>query len=58
MIIAIDKNNYKIDNVFLIEQPQKNISDTNFIRLIYSSKNFSLNGIYISLNIINMKCEN
>jgi hypothetical protein len=57
MILAIDMKNYSLDNVFFNEQQKNSINDTNFIRLIYSSKIFSLHGICISLNLSILSLE-
>ena len=40
------------NNIFF-QEPVKNtvINDSNFIRIIYSTKDFILNGIYIKINI-------
>ena len=51
MILAIDMNKYSLDNVFFNEQQKNSINETNFIRLIYSSKLFSLQGITITFNL-------
>jgi hypothetical protein len=50
MILAIDMKNYSLDNVFFNEQQKNYINETNFIRFIYSSNLFSLQGICISMN--------
>lgn len=56
MNLAIKINEYDINNLFFNEQNKNNV-DTNFIRFIYSSKLFSLNGISLIFEIKNLKCE-
>jgi hypothetical protein len=50
-MLAINMNKYSLDNVFFNEQQKNSLNDTNFIRLIYSSKLFSLQGITISFDL-------
>ena len=57
MIITIQPNNFTIDNVFFHEQNKNNMTDSNFIRIIYSSKTFTLNGIFLYIQIQNLKQE-
>jgi hypothetical protein len=51
MLLAIDMNQYSLDNVFFNEQQKNSINETNFIRFIYSSKIFSLQGICIYFHL-------
>jgi hypothetical protein len=57
MILAIDIHKYSLDNVFFNEQMKQSINDTNFIRFIYSSKLFSLQGITICFDLLNSSFE-
>ena len=56
MNFAIKINEYDINNIFFNEQNKNNV-DTNFIRFIYSSKLYSLNGISLIFEIKNLKYE-
>jgi hypothetical protein len=56
MNVAININEYDINNLFFNEQNKNNV-DTNFIRFIYSSKIYSLNGVALIFEIKNLKCE-
>ena len=55
MIITIQPNYFTIDNVYFHEQNKNNMTDSNFIRIIYSSKTFTLNGIFLYIQIQNIK---
>jgi len=57
MILAIDMKNYSLDNVFFNEQQKNSINETNFIRFIYSSNIFSLQGICISFELSTLSFE-
>lgn len=50
-MLAIDMKKYSLDNVFFNEQQKNSLNDTNFIRLIYSSTLFSLQGITIYFDL-------
>ena len=56
MNFAININEYNIDNLFFNEQNKNNI-DTNFIRFIYSTNLYSLNGISLLFEIKHLKYE-
>ena len=56
MIITTHPENFIMDNVYFNEQ-HKNITESNFIRIIYASNTFSLNGIYLYIQINNIKQE-
>jgi len=46
------------NNIFFCEPIKNNImNDGNFIRIIYSTNNFVLNGIYLLLNLNDVLCE-
>jgi hypothetical protein len=58
MNIVKNIDQYNQDHVYFLEPIKNNIIDNGrFIRIIYSTSLFSLNGIYISLNINNMSIE-
>ena len=49
---------YDDNNIFFCEPIKNNImNDGNFIRILYSSINFTLNGIYLLININDIICE-
>lgn len=49
---------YDENNVFFCEPIKNNImNDGNFIRIIYSTNNIALNGIYLLLNLNDITCE-
>ena len=49
---------YNDKNVFFCEPIKNNImSDGNFIRILYSTQNFILNGIYLLVNLHDITCE-
>jgi len=49
---------YDDNNIFFCEPIKNNImNDGNFIRILYSSINFTLNGIYLLINIHDIICE-
>ena len=49
---------YNSNNIFFCEAIKNNImSDGNFIRIIYSSENITLNGVYILINLYDILCE-
>jgi hypothetical protein len=56
MNFAIKINEYNINNIFFNEQTKNNV-DTNFIRFIYSSNLYSLNGISLLFEIKNLKYD-
>ena len=58
MNIVKNIDQYNQDHVYFLEPIKNNIIDNGrFIRIIYSTSLFSLNGIYISLNINNISIE-
>jgi len=49
---------YDDNNIFFCEPIKNNImNDGNFIRILYSSSNFTLNGIYLLISIHDIICE-
>ena len=52
MNLILEYQTFNEKNIFFLE-PVKNtvINDSNFIRIIYSNKDFILNGVYIKVNI-------
>ena len=58
MNIVKNIEQYNQDHVYFLEPIKNNIIDNGrFIRIIYSTSLFSLNGIYISLNINSISIE-
>jgi hypothetical protein len=58
MNIVINMNQYDENNIFFCEPIKNNImNDGTFIRIIYSTNNIVLNGIYILLNLNDITCE-
>jgi len=58
MNIVKNLNQYN-DNYVIFCDPIKNtiMSEGNFIRILYSTNNLSLNGIYLLINLNNIFCE-
>jgi len=49
---------YDDNNIFFCEPIKNNVmNDGNFIRILYSSNNFTLNGIYLLITINDITCE-
>lgn len=49
---------YDDNNLFFCEPIKNNIiNDGNFIRILYSTNNFTLNGVYLLINIQDITCE-
>jgi Zn-dependent M16 (insulinase) family peptidase len=58
MIIVKRINQYNENNIFFCEPIKNNImNDGNFIRIMYSDNIFTLNGIYLLLNLNIVICE-
>ena len=58
MNIVKNIDQYNECNIFFCEPIKNNImNDGNFIRILYSSINFTLNGIYLLINIHDITCE-
>jgi Zn-dependent M16 (insulinase) family peptidase len=58
MIIVKRIEQYNENNIFFCEPIKNNImNDGNFIRIMYSDNIFTLNGIYLVLNINVVNCE-
>ena len=59
MILVNTIEQYNNNNVFFCEPIKNNImNDGNFIRILYSSENITLNGVYIAINLYDIICEN
>ena len=59
MIIVKKIDQYDENYVFFCDPIKNNVmNDGNFIRIIYSTNNIILNGIYLLLNLTNVTCEN
>ena len=53
MNLVITPDNLLFNNIFFNEAIKNTVmSDSSFIRILYSNKDFILNGIYIKINII------
>tara|TARA_A100001035_G_scaffold280247_2_gene284900 strand:- start:7800 stop:8234 length:435 start_codon:yes stop_codon:yes gene_type:complete len=53
MNIVINMNEFSLKNIFFNEAIKNTvINDSNFIRILYSNKDFTLNGIYIKVDFI------
>ena len=59
MNITEFKENYSIKNIYYLE-PIKNtvIENSNFIRILYSNKLFTLNGLYLYINFKDVSLQN
>jgi hypothetical protein len=56
LVNSIEQYNDK--NIFFCEPIKNNImSDGNFIRILYSTSSFILNGIYLLINLNDITCE-
>ena len=52
MNLYIDSTEYNIDNVQFLESIKNTVmNDSAFVRIIYSNKLLTLNGIYVSLKL-------
>ena len=59
MNIVKTPEQYNENYVFLCEPIKNNVmNDSSFIRIIYSTPNVILNGIYISFTLNNINCDN
>jgi len=58
MNLVKNLNQYDDNNIIFCD-PIKNtiMNDGNFIRILYSTNNFTLNGIYLHVNLKNVHCE-
>ena len=53
MNIVINMNEFSLKNIFFNEAIKNTvINDSSFIRILYSNKDFTLNGIYIKVDFI------
>ena len=51
MNLVLDTNNFSLKNIFFGDSIKNTVmNDSSFIRIIYSNKNFILNGIYIKID--------
>ena len=58
MNIVKNINQYNENNIFFCEPIKNNImNDGNFIRILYSTHNILLNGIYLLIKINDVTCE-
>ena len=58
MNLVKNLNQYDDNNIIFCD-PIKNtiMNDGNFIRILYSTNNFTLNGIYLHVHLKNVQCE-
>lgn len=58
MILVKNLNQYDDNNIIFCDPIKNNIiNDGNFIRILYSSPDFTLNGIYLIINFKNVYCD-
>jgi len=58
MNLVTSLEQYNNNNLFFCEPIKNNImSEGNFIRILYSTNNVTLNGVYIFINLFNVICE-
>jgi hypothetical protein len=58
MNLVTSLEQYNNNNLFFCEPIKNNImSEGNFIRILYSTNNVTLNGVYIFINLFNTICE-
>jgi len=58
MNILLDINEFNIENVFLMESKENTIINGKFIKILYSSENFTMNGIYFNFQLIDYERRN
>ena len=52
MNVLLNINDFNIENVFLMENKENIIVNGIFIKILYSSEYFTMNGIYIDFPIL------
>jgi hypothetical protein len=58
MILVKNLNQYDDNNIIFCDPIKNNvISDGNFIRILYSTSNFTSNGIYLLIHFNNVNCD-
>jgi hypothetical protein len=58
MLVALNSNNFNKHDIVIGEKVQNNIMKNSFFyRLNYSSNEYTMNGIYIYFELVNVKCE-
>ncbi len=58
MLLLLNKNNIDTDKISILEKTKNNIINYGyFYRIIYSTSDFYLNGLYLSFNIKNFKID-
>jgi hypothetical protein len=59
MILVKNINQYELNNVYFSNVMKNNVmNNSNFIKILYVSQLFKMNGIYLKINIINYLNEN
>tara|TARA_B100001057_G_scaffold168063_2_gene168796 strand:- start:6163 stop:6636 length:474 start_codon:yes stop_codon:yes gene_type:complete len=58
MLLLLNKNNIDTNKISILEKTKNNIINYGyFYRIIYSTENFCLNGLYLSFNIKDFKID-
>ena len=58
MFLVKDLNQYDENNIYFCDPIKNNImSDGNFIRILYSTNNITLNGIYLLITLKDVTCD-
>ena len=58
MLVALNSNNFNKQDIVIGEKVQNNIMKNSFFyRLNYSANEYTMNGIYIYFELVNVKCE-
>jgi hypothetical protein len=58
MNILLDINEFTMENVFLMENKENMVIYGNFIKILYSPKHFTMNGIFFDFPIKNFERKN
>jgi len=58
MNILLDINECNIENIFLMESKENIVINGQFVKILYSPENFTMNGIYIDFPIIDYEKKN
>ena len=58
MLVALNSNDFNKQNIVIGEKVTNNImKNSHFYRLNYSANEYTMNGIYIYFELVNVKCE-
>lgn len=58
MNILLDINEFNLDNIFLMESKENTIIKGKFIKILYSTENFTMNGIYLDFPLFDYETKN